>query len=752
MSQASHRFGLGALVLGVVFGCGHCPPPPNPTCHDPPLKHRNLGSPTPPSGVSSVMVAVRGEYLSAYLTERVFKPSLTDPVEADLTGLLLSEEQRSDGKAHLVNIYFSISVPHDMGRTKLPGRDYRVQLRVLPYLVTPQLIPDPAQRAQMLGCQGATCPDNAVLLDVSYEGLFGGPRGLSKPVDCHAPDYDLIDDQVIQTLFAKLANFPTPFTLPLDAPLGYLQALASPPQPNAPACAPPAHDVHLVGIDLSTDQNLLLVGARLDRGDTRPFGVDATLLRALSGGTFTGTAPPNQWAVWLHHSLVMPALEKLVGDAINKSAGSQLTINSASMSATVSTDALVFGVDGTVDPGVFCPNFGAHISLTLKPGVCNGRIGMHQHVGIDTSPGLCVAAIGVIGLIAGGLISLLFPVVIGVVATLALSIGGNAFFLHKLNQATTVNDAWTTPMKQVSFVLPPKDPDPAQDISDTFYPTGIFSDVNQELVLAGSTALVRPLGPPTLTCPGLWACAPDCSGHPCSGDDGCGQDGNPASASNPGNACNDCATGDCANGACPPCTPCCTPGVCGNSDGCGGTCGCTGGTSCYRNQCVGCVPKCVTGHCGGADGCGGSCGCATGQVCGAGDMGCVCQPSCAPNSCDGDDGCGGKCKCANGQACSAGHCGCVPSCAAGSCGGSDGCGGTCACPAGQRCKSGSCCTPSCAAGSCGGDGCGGTCGCPAGQRCVAGACSDCPTGQVWCDCNTPASCMPPAACKHACSL
>ena len=223
--------------------------------------------------------------------------------------------------------------------------------------------------------------------------------------------------------------------------------------------------------------------------------------------------------------------------------------------------------------------------------------------------------------------------------------------------------------------------------------------------------------------------------------------------------------------ACEPLTCALLNADCGTpSDGCGALldCGtCVAPLSCsVINRCT-CIPDCVDKVCGDKDGCDGTCtlgsGCcvhdcdAEGEVqcdegaistCGEFDLDLcrdwsepdVCESgvclgeACCETLCDtkecGDDGCGGVCgACASGQSCNnKGTCvedGCQPACQGKVCG-DNGCGGICGtCDAGDVCTAaGLCepaaCVPACGGKLCGDDGCGGSCGtCATGSSCGA---------------------------------
>lgn len=106
-----------------------------------------------------------------------------------------------------------------------------------------------------------------------------------------------------------------------------------------------------------------------------------------------------------------------------------------------------------------------------------------------------------------------------------------------------------------------------------------------------------------------------------------------------------------------PCVPDCTGKVCGDEDGCGGTCTwcppTCGGSTCEFGYCVAlCDCNCDNRECGygGCEGGPTECGtCPEGVTCC--DNGRCGVPDCAGKDC-GDDGCGGSCgTCGEGQAC-----------------------------------------------------------------------------------------------------
>ncbi len=238
------------------------------------------------------------------------------------------------------------------------------------------------------------------------------------------------------------------------------------------------------------------------------------------------------------------------------------------------------------------------------------------------------------------------------------------------------------------------------------------------------------------------------------------------------------------------CMVSCRSGVCGENDGCNGTCAgsCPPGEFCANSQgrfscaCMGHCP--ANPACGAVDGCGRFCfgSCPGNEICAgsAGGYRCICRPSCPANAvCSQPDGCGRTCPgaCPDGSRCVAEGfnnwvCGCQPYCPPNAwCGQPNGCGGLCAgacaygssCdPSNYRCR----CVASCAPGGpCGApDGCGGTCPgacaagelcnpahacirrqagcvlsreCPCGWPCEGGRCrANCPIGSAACGCGS----------------
>ncbi|GMV44140.1 MAG: hypothetical protein AMXMBFR64_58560 [Myxococcales bacterium] len=156
-------------------------------------------------------------------------------------------------------------------------------------------------------------------------------------------------------------------------------------------------------------------------------------------------------------------------------------------------------------------------------------------------------------------------------------------------------------------------------------------------------------------------CTPDCAGKSC-GPDGCG------------GSCGSCGGAVCTpEGSCAPLGPGCTSG---SGAGCGCDCeGCvceedpfccavtwdalcsvecaTCGAACPQ---AACVPNCAGAVCGDHDGCGGSCGsCPPGTFCGK--NGGKCLPCTCENRECGDDGCGHPCgSCLGPKSCYKGQC------------------------------------------------------------------------------------------------
>ncbi|GMV39109.1 MAG: hypothetical protein AMXMBFR64_08250 [Myxococcales bacterium] len=223
-------------------------------------------------------------------------------------------------------------------------------------------------------------------------------------------------------------------------------------------------------------------------------------------------------------------------------------------------------------------------------------------------------------------------------------------------------------------------------------------------------------------------CVPDCQGRVCGDTDGCG------------GSCGTCPQGMRCAGFGKKCLPCgCTAKECGD-DGCGTSCGsCPPGEVCAKGSCVplGCgvtaSPGCAGCACE-------ECVCSIDPACCtvAWDatcatacryecQGCPCIPDCDSREC-GWVGCGYKkftCgSCPAGAVCTLDGLCCKPSCKGKECG-SDGCGGLCGeCSTGQVCHAGKCtCVPVCEGKACGPDGCGGSCGdCPGSTACRGGSC------------------------------
>ena len=105
----------------------------------------------------------------------------------------------------------------------------------------------------------------------------------------------------------------------------------------------------------------------------------------------------------------------------------------------------------------------------------------------------------------------------------------------------------------------------------------------------------------------------------------------------------------CSGSSCnpPPCSPSCTGNLCGQSNGCGGTCPSYDRYSCGKcGNPACCTPNCSGKQCG-SNGCGGSCGsCNAPNTCNGSGQ-CTCTPSCTGNQCGQSNGCGGSCPTTN---------------------------------------------------------------------------------------------------------
>ena len=266
------------LTMGMFCLCACTAPvcPPSPV--DP-----GYGIPAMHAGQSSLDI----ELSQGYLRERVralMETSQDASSGVDIGTVRLSEETNAQGqRLNLLRVVISPWMRGGGDSTVSLQRSYELVLQLVPYLITPATEPDSTRR-RMLLCPTGNCDNNnGLLLRFAFYELFS--RVNQAPVACGSANYDLIDGQVLGSVYQSLSNA-KPLILQADALLNMASGLTGTP-------------VQLTGVSIGSDLELK-VGLLLDQGVPHVFDPQVSLSHF----------PDADWGVALDTSLLSIAVRR----------------------------------------------------------------------------------------------------------------------------------------------------------------------------------------------------------------------------------------------------------------------------------------------------------------------------------------------------------------------------------------------------------------------------------------------------------
>jgi len=343
------------VAIGASIALVGCPNStlPTPKCAATQLPGDPLGAASPRAGRASIRLEASAWYIAA-LVRRIIgelhpeDPNATSGVE--IGAIRLSEEGTGAQRQNLVAVQFSAWLRgQDGSHVMLPGRTYKLQLQILPHLLTAQNTPDLATRRAFLDCAAdAPCETGLVVVFAFKALLGGGQRPANEPVDCAKPSYDLIDEQVL-TRSLEAAAALRPMGIALDSVMTTLRTRL-------------ALDVRATGVDLGTDQHLVL-GLLLDAGTPSTFDSFATGL---------GHGNDVDWAIEIDPALLAPAIRrKAIELATQRISG---VVLGGPPSVAFDDDGIALGLAGTV-PVPVCGAVPFTASALALAGVCGHALG-----------------------------------------------------------------------------------------------------------------------------------------------------------------------------------------------------------------------------------------------------------------------------------------------------------------------------------------------------------------------------------------
>jgi hypothetical protein len=349
---ARSRSAIAPLALLALLGTG-CPPVvlPTPQCPAGPPAPPPAGPPTSRAGRKSLEIDLRSTYVRTLLGRTIAtaaQPSPTATSGADVVGTSLVERTAGGQREDLVEVRFAVWLRGgDGGHVMLPERTYTLQLRLVPHLVTPATVPDPASRRALLQCGAGDACQNGVVVALELLALTGGGvRGPEEPVDCRTSRYDLIDEQVLGQAYAVVGQ-QAPIALRVDGVLDVLSALTAQP-------------AHLVGLDWAADGDLQ-VALVVDQGTPATFAPGAPELLRFSNA---------DWGASVDTALLAPLITSKVADLVREKA-TQVKLDPPSVAFTA--DGLQVDVAGKVSVPV-CGDVPFTASILGATQVCDGAL------------------------------------------------------------------------------------------------------------------------------------------------------------------------------------------------------------------------------------------------------------------------------------------------------------------------------------------------------------------------------------------
>ncbi|MDX1905529.1 MAG: hypothetical protein SF053_00735 [Bacteroidia bacterium] len=322
------------LLAGVAYACTYVPGtqtcPPAPVLAD-------LGSPAPRISVSTVNIDISQSYVREKVRALVGTPH-SAPNGVDAGMVQLSQPLVNGQPVNRVSIVIEPWLKGAADTAVSLQRSYELRLRLVPYLITPQTMPDAAQRTALLCPAGGTCTaTSGVLIRFEFEELIS--RIHQAPVVCGSPQYDLIDGQVLKGLFESLGNS-KPLVLPSEPVEKIVSSLAGTP-------------VALTGVVLGSDLDLK-VGLLFDTGTPRPFDAN----------TWLSMYPNTDWGISVDTSLVAAAVRR---SAIASATATDPRVQVNNVRITFERDG--FGIQAAGQLNV-CGGIPFTVTTSAQPQIC----------------------------------------------------------------------------------------------------------------------------------------------------------------------------------------------------------------------------------------------------------------------------------------------------------------------------------------------------------------------------------------------
>lgn len=291
-------------ALGIFFFVGFfiCT-----SCSDDPLKPQCYQAPAPKDfGMTSTRQSQESnlniELSPSYMRERI-RSLIETPDEEDgvnvITSKLVEEKVVGGEKLNILSIDIQPWLKGASGPTVIQ-RYFQLRLKLVPYLITSDTIPDNVRRHNLLcspsesNCSG----DSGVLLTFTLQDFLD--KSFNESVSCSSKNYDLVTAAMSKKLYKKLdEQKPLPFSI--DPIVKMISEIYKSP-------------TKLEAISIGTDE-WLKIGLRMDKGDAKKFDSSYALLEKFGDRA--------DWGIDIDTTLISAGIKETVRKEAEKSAAPQ---------------------------------------------------------------------------------------------------------------------------------------------------------------------------------------------------------------------------------------------------------------------------------------------------------------------------------------------------------------------------------------------------------------------------------------------
>ena len=347
---------------------------PTPKCPAVAAQPRDYGPPAVFPGRYSIRMALSVPYVRDLVRSQA-SLSDTGAFGVNLNTVWVDQRDAPAGRAQLLQAVFTVWRRTQEGtREDMPGRTYTLNLRLQPYLINAQRIPDVGRRAEILCGSRPTCATNGAVIDVAFFSLIKGYPSTpaeERVIDCaDTARYDFIDE-IVLTEALGLANRLKPLVIPTEGIVDLLGDMLG-------------QNVTLEDVGLAADKlGGLEIGFVMPQGSSPWSGDDVTMR---SGQDWEFTVDPG---------LVTAGVRKKIVDSLAVQQGLSLS----SVNVTLEESGIAVSCNGTIDLPL-CPATPFTYQIVAQPRMCRRNDMSILRLctsGPGATPGGCQFLLGLLG-------------------------------------------------------------------------------------------------------------------------------------------------------------------------------------------------------------------------------------------------------------------------------------------------------------------------------------------------------------------